>query len=94
MDIGMLWFDNDKQTDLPSKIENAAEYYLNKYGIQPNVCFIHPCMTPQEHNQQENKLKQIDCKHKVVFTTGSIEVCTSKSMLPNHLWIGINGSNR
>ena len=94
MDVGMLWFDNDTQTDLPHKIENAAEYYLNKYGIQPNVCFIHPCMTPQELKSQKSNSDQTDHNRKKIFTTGSIEVCTSKSMLPNHLWIGINGSNR
>ena len=61
MDIGMLWFDNDTHADLPSKIENAAEYYLNKYGIQPNVCFIHPCMTPEDLKAQVKGLKVCLC---------------------------------
>ena len=90
----MLWFDNDTQTDLPHKIENAAEYYLNKYGIQPNVCFIHPCMTPEYLKSQIIKPDQKGYKRKTIFTAGSIEVRTSKSLLPNHLWIGINGSKR
>lgn len=94
MDVGMLWFDNDTQTDLPHKIENAAEYYLNKYGIQPNVCFIHPCMTPEDLMSQISKPGQKENKRKTIFTAGSIEVRTSKSLLPNHLWIGINGSKR
>jgi len=94
MDVGMLWFDNDTNTDLPSKIENAAEYYLNKYGIQPNVCFIHPCMTPEDLKSQIRKPSKKALKPKTLFTSGSIEVRTSKSMLPNHLWIGINGLKR
>jgi hypothetical protein len=94
MDVGMLWFDNDTHIDLPKKIENAAEYYLNKYGIRPNVCFIHPCMTPEDLKSRVSKTSQIDHKHNAVFKAGSIEVRTSKSMLPNHLWIGINGSKR
>lgn len=92
MDIGMLWFDNDTHADLPSKIENAAEYYLNKYGIRPNVCFIHPCMTPEDLKAQIRKPSKKALKIKPIFKAGSIEVHTSKSMLPNHLWIGINGS--
>lgn len=40
---GMLWFDNSK-TDLSAKIQKAASYYENKYGIKPTVCLIHPSM--------------------------------------------------
>lgn len=94
MDVGMLWFDNDTHTDLPSKIENAAEYYLNKYGIRPNVCFIHPCMTPSDLITQTVISNPQEEKSSTLFNTGSIEVRTSISMLPNHLWIGINGSER
>jgi hypothetical protein len=92
MDIGMLWFDNDTQADLPSKIKNAAEYYLNKYGIHPNVCFVHPSMTPVNILpliNEDNQITEKDCK---VFKTDNIEVRTSLTMLPNHFWIGINGS--
>jgi hypothetical protein len=44
MNIGMLWFDNDTKADLPTKIQRAANYYQNKYGRAPNLCFIHPSM--------------------------------------------------
>jgi len=44
MDVGMLWFDNDKSRDLSSKIARAAAYYREKYGIRPNLCFVHPTM--------------------------------------------------
>ena len=44
MKTGMLWFDNDPKTDLPAKIERAAEYYFKKYGQHPNLCFVHPSM--------------------------------------------------
>ena len=42
MDIGMLWFDNDKNCDLDAKVERAATYYHKKYGQSPNLCFVHP----------------------------------------------------
>jgi hypothetical protein len=44
MKTGMLWFDNDPKTDLPTKISRAAAYYQKKYGEMPDVCFVHPTM--------------------------------------------------
>ena len=44
MDIGMLWFDNDKNADLKTKVTKAAKYYHQKYGQAPNLCFVHPSM--------------------------------------------------
>lgn len=44
--IGMLWYNNDKQTDLVTKIQQAADYYLNKYGLVANRCVVHPSMAP------------------------------------------------
>ncbi len=44
MNIGMLWFDNDPQRDLTAKVRRAADYYRQKYGATPNVCFVHPSM--------------------------------------------------
>jgi len=51
MDIGMLWFDNDSKSDLMSKIQRAAEYYRNKYGQEPNCCFVHPSMIREKESQ-------------------------------------------
>jgi hypothetical protein len=44
MKTGMLWFDNDPKTDLPTKISRAAAYYQKKYGQMPDICFVHPTM--------------------------------------------------
>jgi len=44
MRTGMLWFDNDPKTDLPTKISRAAAYYQKKYGQKPDICFVHPTM--------------------------------------------------
>ena len=75
MDIGMLWFDNDKKTNLQAKIARATKYYQNKYGDTPNLCFIHPSMLPENGNGSQA------CE---------IEVRTSNTMLPHHFWIGVN----
>jgi hypothetical protein len=82
MNIGMLWFDNDTKTELSTKIERAATYYREKYGNKPNVCFIHPSMLKSEAADTANK----------TVIRGEIELRTSKSVLPNHFWIGINGT--
>ncbi len=44
MNIGMLWFDNDPERDLKTKVARAADYYRKKYGATPNLCFVHPSM--------------------------------------------------
>ncbi len=41
MDIGMLWFDNDRKSSIPSKVEKAARYYQKKYGKNPDICYVH-----------------------------------------------------
>lgn len=73
MRTGMLWFDNDPKAELNDKVLRAAAYYQKKYGLQPNLCFVHPSMLPAPSPR-----------------AGSIELRTSKQVLPNHLWLGVN----
>ena len=42
MDIGMLWYDDDRRRPLDDKIARAVEYYKAKYGATPTVCFVNP----------------------------------------------------
>lgn len=88
MNVGMLWFDNDPKTDLMTKIEHAAEYYQKKYGKRPNLCFIHPSMAPAQSQIDESQGEAV-----VIFKSGEVEVRLTRSVLPNHLWIGVNGAN-
>lgn len=44
MDIGMLWYDGDAKRQLSEKISRAVAYYRNKYGAQPNVCYVNPSL--------------------------------------------------
>ncbi len=84
MNIGMLWFDNDPKTELTSKVERAASYYQNKYGRQPTLCFVHPSMIGSfiDDNGEPASVK-----------TAGIEVRPTRTVLPNHFWIGVNGIN-
>ena len=78
MNIGMLWFDNDPKANLDTKIERAALYYAKKYGKNPTLCFVHPSML--ETSQPAQQKQNLD----------GFEVRSSKKILPNHLWLGIN----
>ena len=80
MNIGMLWFDNDTKSDLLTKVSRAASYYQNKYGKQPNICFVHPSMAQTKSEDQAIK-------------TGKIEIRLTKSVRPHHFWIGIQSLN-
>lgn len=73
MDIGMLWFDSDPQTDLRHKVERAADYYKGKYGRTPTVCFLHPKTAGTQYPGR----------------VGDLEVRTSHSVLPHHFWLGV-----
>jgi len=42
MKIGLLWFDNDRKRSLEDKISAGAERYFEKFGVQPNVCYVNP----------------------------------------------------
>lgn len=44
MNTGMMWFDNNPKTALAAKIQQAADYYRQKYGATPNLCYVHPSM--------------------------------------------------
>ena len=88
MEIGMLWFDNDKKSDYEAKIERAATYYRDKYGKTPNLCFVHPCMIPNNGSQAADTVGQKP--ETLSLKSQGVEIRTSKTMLPNHFWIGIN----
>ena len=72
MITGMLWFDNDKQTTLTSKIDRATQYYRKKYGQSPDICFVHPQMIAGAEQPAPTK----------------VEVKASPAILLHHFWIG------
>ena len=84
MDIGMLWFDNDRQADLSIKLNRAVSYYHEKYGQKPNLCFVNPSMISTNGNGSHH-----DHSDEKVITDDGIEIRESESLLPNHFWLGI-----
>ena len=53
MQAGMMWFDNDKQTNLATKVSKAAAYYRKKYGRSPNLCMVNPKMIGEKDEFDE-----------------------------------------
>ena len=82
MDIGMLWFDNDQKTSIPNKVERAARYYQKKYGVNPDICYVHPKMV----NGGDDSKKEIK---KDQIKMGNILLLMNEMVLPDHFWIGI-----
>jgi hypothetical protein len=80
MHIGMLWFDNTPNITLKSKIEKAADYYRQKYHLQPNLCLVHPSMVGKE---------QVGIEKLLPNTLKGLTVRSYQPVLPGHLWIGI-----
>ncbi len=54
MKIGLLWFDDDPGRDLAQKVGGAAQRYHQKFGRQPNVCYVHPSALEGESRQLGN----------------------------------------
>jgi len=76
MNVGMLWFDNDPKTVLAAKVIRAVDYYTCKYGRVPNLCLVHPSALENE------KVQNI----------GLIAIRPYRTVLPGHLWLGIEES--
>jgi hypothetical protein len=64
MELGMLWYDNDPKTELAMKVIKAAKYYTEKYGTQPNMCFVHPSMVTSSSTKVGTV---IICGHKAML---------------------------
>ena len=78
MNTGMMWFDNDPKTSLEVKIQKAADYYRHKYGRTPDLCLVNPGML-------DNTRPEADSRQ-----AGKIVIRPLRSVLPGHLWIGVN----
>jgi hypothetical protein len=81
MNVGMLWYDNDPQTALKAKVEKAAAYYRQKYGLTANLCLVNPAMLagPRPDPVEAGAWK--------------VTVRPSQAIQPGHLWIGTEDKN-
>ncbi len=42
MQVGLLWFDDEKKKTLEEKVQRAVTHYLQKFGQRPSVCYLNP----------------------------------------------------
>ncbi len=89
MNTGMLWFDNNKQTTIPTKIEQAVKYYREKYEQEPDICYLNPQMLPVSGKNLSKKSKEKGEK----LTVGNLEIQQTPLVLPNHFWIGVSAGD-
>ncbi len=45
MKVGLLWYDAGSKA-LTKKVTRAAKRYQERFGEQPNVCYVHPKTLP------------------------------------------------
>ncbi len=50
MGTGLLWYDNGAQ-DLAAKVGRAVQRYRERFGQDPNVCYVHPATLPEGERQ-------------------------------------------
>jgi hypothetical protein len=42
MNVGMLWYDDDRKRTLEEKVLRAADHYRQKFGRAPTLCLVNP----------------------------------------------------
>ena len=75
MEVGLLWFDDNKDKSLKTKVNEAMAAYCAKprfAGKTPNTCYVHPSVLPE--NQE-------------VCLTG-VRVVATATVAPNHFLVG------
>jgi len=45
MRTGLLWYDNGN-AELQLQLSQAAKRYRERFGAEPNVCYVHPTTLP------------------------------------------------
>lgn len=74
MKQGLLWFDNDSKRSLEDKIAQAVERYVQKFGHEPNVCYVNPQMLAEQ---------------KAAASSKQVRLATAHNILLHHFWVGV-----
>jgi hypothetical protein len=73
MNIGLLWFDDDPQRSLNEKVAEAAAHYQKRFGRTPTLCYVNPSVLETARQP----------------AIGGIQIAPGRTVLPNHLWLGV-----
>lgn len=79
MQAGLLWFDNDPARTIAAKATAAAERFTEKFGVEPNVCYV------SARAQKEDDVV-------IPFHQGQLHLRPATNILQNHFWIGYGES--
>ena len=86
MEVGLLWFDDNKDKSLEVKVDEAVAAYCAKprfAGKIPNTCYVHATMLPEG---QEVRLN-------------GVRIAGTSTILPHYFFVGVehagdNGNGR
>ena len=53
---GLLWFDDSPTRTASDKIGNAVRRYQQKYGHNPDVCYVHPAQLGEDLSVEDVKV--------------------------------------
>jgi hypothetical protein len=70
---GLLWYDDDPKRELADKVLGAARRYQQKYGMAPNVCYVHRSVIGDAGESGEVE---------------GVQVAVGPLVLRNHYWLG------
>lgn len=56
MKEGLLWYDDNPSRDLAEKIALAAQRYRQKFGVAPDICYVHPS-TLSEKDKVDGRIR-------------------------------------
>ncbi len=79
MNEGLLWYDDDPGRDLAEKIERAIRGYRQKFGVFPDVCYVHPSALNGNGRYQK---------------VSGVRIAARPSVLRHHFWLGREGQTQ
>jgi hypothetical protein len=82
MEFGLLWLDSDAARPLEDKIDRAARRYREKYGREPNTCYIHAGASEGQPAPGSNSSCRLDDPKITILVLGA------RNVPLHHLWLG------
>jgi hypothetical protein len=76
---GLLWYDDNPGRDLAEKIGPAVRRYRKKFGVAPNVCYVHASTLAAASEPGGNGHER---------EVGGVLVASLPSVLRHHFWLG------
>ncbi len=75
---GLLWFDTRIGNSLEDELEKAAQAYYERFGVRPNICYMHPSTLFEGLHTTPP------------VTVNDILLFETNSVLPGHYWLSFD----